>query len=113
MYTDDLITREELNQKIGGAKKEIERLENELKMVSYNLTKGAQLEMVLNNTFKKIEDISDVHEMTNTQLKKLVQKIEVDKDGKVDIYLKLMGDLGLDEIVLIPDETVRSSTSHT
>ena len=82
-------------------------------MVSYNLTKGAQLEMVLNNTFKKIEDISDVHEMTNTQLKKLVQKIEVDKDGKVDIYLRLMGDLGLDETVLIPDETVRSSISHT
>ena len=54
MYTDDLISREELNQKIGGAKKEIERLENELKMVSYNLTKGAQVEMVLNNTFKKI-----------------------------------------------------------
>ena len=113
MYTDDLITREELNQKIGGAKKEIERLENELKMVSYNLTKGAQVEMVLNNTFKKIEDISDVHEMTNTQLKKLIQKIEVDKDGKVDIYLRLKGDLGLDEIVLIPDETVRSSISHT
>ena len=113
MYTDDLISREELNQKIGGAKKEIERLENELKMVSYNLTKGAQVEMVLNNTFKKIEDISDVHDMTNTQLKKIVQKIEVDKDGKVDIYLRLMRDLGLDETVLIPDETVRSSISHT
>ena len=68
---------------------------------------------MLNNTFKKIEDISDVHEMTNTQLKKLIQKIEVDKDGKVDIYLRLKGDLGLDEIVLIPDETVRSSISHT
>ena len=51
--------------------------------------------------------------MTNTQLKKLIQKIEVDKDGKVDIYLRLKGDLGLDEIVLIPDETVRSSISHT
>ena len=31
MYTDDLITREELNEKIGGTKQEIERLENELK----------------------------------------------------------------------------------
>ena len=63
MYADDLISREELNDKIGGMRKEIERLENEL-------------------------------------------KIEVDKDGNVDIYLRLFGDLGLDETVLIRnDET--------
>ena len=103
MYTDDLISREELNDKIGGMRKEIERLENELKMVSYHLTKGEQLEAVLNNTFKEIEDITDVREMTNTQLKRIIQKIEVDKDGNVNIYLKLFGDLGLDESVLIED----------
>ncbi len=101
MYTDDLISREELNEKIGGMRREIERLENELKMVSYHLTKGEQLEAVLNSTFKQMEDITDVHEMTNTQLKRLIQKIEVDKDGNVDIYLRLIGDLGLDETVLI------------
>lgn len=103
MYTDDLITREELNEKIGGSRKEIERLENELKIVSYQLTKGEQLEAVLNNTFKQLENITDVREMTNVQLKKLVQKIEVDKDGNVDIYLRLFGDLGLDETILIED----------
>ncbi len=101
MYTDDLISREELNEKIGGMRKEIDRLENELKMVSYNLTKGEQLEAILNSTFKEMEDITDVHEMTNTQLKRLIDKIEVDKDGNVDIYLRLIGDLGLDETVLI------------
>ena len=101
MYTDDLISREELNEKIGGMRKEIDRLENELKMVSYNLTKGEQLESILNSTFKEMEDITDVHEMTNTQLKRLINKIEVDKDGNVDIYLHLIGDLGLDETVLI------------
>ena len=101
MYTDDLISREELNDKIGGMRKEIERLENELKMVSYHLTKGEQLEAILNSTFKQLEDITDVHEMTNAQLKRLINKIEVDKDGNVDIYLRLIGDLGLDEAVLI------------
>lgn len=101
MYTDDLISREELNEKIGGMRKEIKRLENELKMVSYHLTKGEQLEAILNSTFKQLEDITDVHEMTNAQLKRLINKIEVDKDGNVDIYLRLIGDLGLDEAVLI------------
>ena len=108
MYTDDLITREELNEKIGGSRKEIERLENELKIVSYQLTKGEQLEAVLNNTFKQLENITDVQEMTNVQLKKLIQKIEVDKDGNVDIYLRLFGDLGLDETILIEDNMEES-----
>lgn len=101
MYADDLISREELNHKIGGMRKEIERLENELKMVSYHLTKGEQLEAILHQTFKEIEDITDVRQMTNAQLKRIIQKIEVDKDGNVDIYLRLLGDLGLDETVLI------------
>ena len=101
MYTDDFISREELNAKIGGMRKEIERLENELKMVSYHLTKGEQLEQILGSTFKAVEDITDVHQMTNAQLKQIIQKIEVDKEGNVDIFLRLFGDLGLDEAVMI------------
>ena len=104
MYTDDLISREELKDKIGGMRKEIERLENKLKMVSYNLTKGQQLENILNSTFRRIEDIRDVREMNNLQLKRIIQKIEVDKDGNVDIYLRLLGDLGLDETVLVSND---------
>lgn len=111
MYTDDLISREELNTKIGGMRKEIERLENELKMVSYHLTKGEQLEHILGNTFKAVEDIVDVHQMTNEQLKQIIKKIEVDKEGNVDIFLRLFGDLGLDEAVLI--ENTPSTTGNT
>lgn len=101
MYADDLISREELNDRLGGMRKELERLENQLKMVSYHLTKGEQLEAILNRTFQEIEDVSDVHRMTNAQLKRIVQRIEVDKSGRVDIYLRIFGDLGLDETVLI------------
>ena len=101
LYTDDIITRAEMNEKIGGSKKELERLQNEFKAVSYHLTKEEQLEGILNNTFKEIEDITDVRNMTNAQLKKIIQKIEVDKDGNVDIYLRLFGELGLNQSVLI------------
>lgn len=114
MYADDLISRQELNDKIGGSRKEMERLENELKMVSYHLTKGEQLESVLNHTFKEIEDITDVCEMTNTQLKRIIQKIEVDKEGNVGIFLRLFGDLGLEEAVLIEDNyTTDAGTSDS
>jgi site-specific DNA recombinase len=52
----------------------------------------------------------------------LINKIEVDKDGNVDIYLRLIGDLGLDETVLIEGDenteekgikTVSNSCNHT
>ena len=103
MYADDLISRDELNAKIGGMRTEIERLEKELKMVSYHLTKGEQLEGILNRTFREIEDVADVRQMTNAQLKRIIQRIEVDKQGNVDIYLRLFGELGLEKTALIRD----------
>ena len=114
MYTDDLISRDELNEKIGGMRQEMERLENELKMVAYHLTKGEQLETILNKTFKEIEDITDVRLMTNQQLKQIIEKIEVDKDGNVDIYLRLLGEIGLDESVLLKEDmTFLKNDNHT
>ena len=101
MYTDDLITREELNAKIGGDKQELERLENELKMVERQLTKGDRLQMILADTFKEIEDISDLRTTTNAQLRKVIDRIEVDRDGNVEVFLKLFRELGLDETVPI------------
>lgn len=90
-----------MNEKIGGSRKRIEQLENELKLVSYQITKRKQLESILLKTFKQIEDIADVSQMANAQLRKIIQKIEVDKDGNVDIYLKLFGELGLNDSVLL------------
>lgn len=110
MFTDDLITREELKNKIGGMREEIERIEGELKMVSYNLTKRDQLEDIVNKTFKTVEDIVDVRQMTNAQLKQIVDRITVDKDGNVDIYLRLFSDLGLDNPVLIEDDETDSGS---
>ena len=99
-----LFRSEELNEMIGGMKSEIEKLENDLKLIQYNLNKGDQLEEIIKKTFRSVEDITSVRDMTNEQLKQIVQKIEVDKDGNVDIYLRLFGDLGLDETVLIRDD---------
>lgn len=106
MYTDDLISREELNAKISGDKQEIERLQSELQMVERHLTKGNQLQMILNDTFKEIEDVSNLHEITNAQLRRVVDRIEVDHDGNVEIFLKLFRELGL-------DKTVPVCNSHT
>ena len=101
MYTDDLISRGELNQKLGSMKKEVERLENELKLAEHNLSKGDQLQELLRRTFRNMEDIVSVRTMTNEQLKQIIGKIQVDREGNVDIYLRLPGELGLEEDMLI------------
>jgi hypothetical protein len=47
--------------------------------------------------------------MTNTQLKRVIEKIIVAPDGNIDVYLKLFSDIGLDKNVLISsNRTYRS-----
>ena len=88
MYTDDLITRGELNERIGGAQKETERLRGKLKNLSRRLMGEDRLESILENIFKDMDAVADVREMTNAKLKWIVQKVEIGKDGKADIFLK-------------------------
>ena len=103
MFEDEIITREELREKAGTLNAEIERLENELKLVKYNLSKGDQLEKILDSTFEDLESILSMEHMTNAQLKRVIDKIVMDEHGKVDVYLKLLSDIGLDQSVLISD----------
>ena len=105
MYTDDLISREELNRKLAGSRQRAEELERELKIVKLRLSKQEQLEGILNKTFKNIEDVADVSQMNNAQLRKIVQRIEVDKEGNVDIYLRLLSELGIRYPVSVEDKT--------
>ncbi len=103
MYADDLISRRELGDKIGDMKAEAERLEKDLRLAQCSLKKSGRLEEILQETFQSIEDVASIHDMTNGQLKQILCKIEADKDGHVDFYLRLFGKLGLDDSVLICD----------
>ena len=101
MYTDDLISREELREKMSVVNKEVEKLEGELKLVEYNLGKGDQLEELLLRTFRTTEESVAVAELSNAALRQIVQKIEIDHKGNCDIYFQLFGEQGLDETYLI------------
>jgi site-specific DNA recombinase len=103
MYTDDLISREELNAKLGSMKKESARLESDIRLSQLNSTKGGQLGEILQNTFGTIEKFADVRSMTNAQLRQVLRGIEVDRDGHVDIYLRPAGDMQPGDSVLIRD----------
>jgi len=106
MYEDDLITREEFREKVNATNIAIEKYENELKLIHYNVNKSDQLENVLTNTFQDLESILSIKNMTNAQLKRIIEKIVVDENGKIEIYLKLFSDIGLEQSVLV-------SNNHT
>ena len=90
MYADDLISREELQEKLGGMRPEIARLEAEQSQASRSLAGSGRLEEILRGIFQDVRDIIDLQQMTNAQLKRIVRKIEVGPDGCVDIFLQLL-----------------------
>ena len=101
VYEDELISRDEMRKRLSSINMDMEKLQNELKLVQYNLTKSEQLERILSKTFGDFHKLVDIENATNAQLKKIIDKITVDENKKVDIYLKLLSDIGLEQSVLV------------
>ena len=55
----------------------------------------------LEETFKDIENLISDEKITNNLLNRIIQKITVNEKGEIDIYLKLLNDIGLDETVQV------------
>ncbi len=98
LYTDDLISREELKDAVCDMKNKITEIENKLTFVSQNLEKGDRLDDIFKKHIREIKTITSVRDMNNTQLKNIIDRIEVDPAGNIDIYLKVLSDIGVEEV---------------
>ena len=92
MYADDLISREELKETIGDMKDKVAALEQELNFVNQNLIRGNKPGDILRKNIHQIKTIVSLRDMNNVQLKKIIDRIEVDHEGNVDIYLRMLSD---------------------
>lgn len=97
MYDNEVISMEDLKEKTESTNAEIKKLEEKIKMVRFGITQADKLEYGLTDTFKSIGDILSTAEITNEMLKRVIDRIEVAEDGHIDIYLRLLADIGLDE----------------
>ena len=97
MYDNEIISMGDLKEKTASLNAEIKHLEEKLKMARYGITQGDKLQTGLVDTFKTIGDILNSAEITNEMLKQVIDRIEVSPAGQVDIYLKLLTDIGLDK----------------
>ena len=88
MYTDDLISRTELEEALKRINEERAQTQHSLSLAAEQSISREDLSRVLNQTIQGVSDIADLRQMTNAQLKQIIQKIEVAPDGSADIFLQ-------------------------
>lgn len=103
MYDNEIITMDELREKTKELNGTIARLEDELKLVQSNISKSDLLENGLNETFRDIDAVLKSDTITNDLLSRVLDSIQVDEKGNVDIYFKVLKEVGLPETVQISD----------
>jgi DNA-binding transcriptional MerR regulator len=87
LYTEDLISREELKERLTKLRIELEQVEEALALAAYEEGQEEGLAQCIGQCFSGLSDIARMDDMTNAQLRQLIERIEVSKDGSVDIYL--------------------------
>lgn len=90
MYEDDLISREELKGAIGDIRDKMAAAERELRFANQNLDKGGRVDTIFRENIAEIKAATSIRDMSNVQLKSIIERIEVDHEGNVDVYFKAM-----------------------
>ena len=103
MFENDIINMSELKEKTFELNKSIAKFEERLELIKININKSDMLKNNIKETFKDIEDLINHEEISNRLLTRLIEKITVDENGKVDVYLKLLNDINLDKTVHLVD----------
>jgi DNA invertase Pin-like site-specific DNA recombinase len=88
MYTNEIITIEELKEKTNQLNSEIKKLKLELEI--YKTQKNKKPDTYTNNDFlEKITELFGNPDICGCILRKLIDRIEIDKTGKMEVYIKL------------------------
>lgn len=90
LYTDSLITRQELDRKLSSSGAELALLETEQRRMEALSPDDAAMDRMVNLIFQDLPSFASVRNLNNAQLKQLISRIEVDKDGNVDVYLRFL-----------------------
>ena len=69
-------------------------------MLTSNIKEKDLLEKELTRTIKTIDDILNNETVTNMTLKSIIDVIEVDDEGNIEVRLKLLNELGTKPTVL-------------
>lgn len=103
MYIDDIISIEELKEKSQELRRHLIYIEEKQKSLEKEAITNEKLERVLETLFKNMEEILSSDIITNEMLKQVIDQIDVDSSGNVDVVIKPISKIHLGAIVPICD----------
>lgn len=89
LYAENLITRQELDRRLSSSREELALLEAEQQRLQLLSLDDDAMDVRIGWAFRDLLHFVSVRNLNNAQLKQLISRIEVDKDGNVDVYLRL------------------------
>lgn len=101
MYENEIIDMPELKAKTQELNETIDRLSEELRLIQNNISKSDLLAGVLQETFRDLESVLSAKNLSNGLLSRIIERIDVDEHGHLDVYLKLLSEIGLEQSVLL------------
>lgn len=105
MFVNDIITMDELKEKTSELNQQIFRLRERLECLEKETVTDEKIEKLLNTLFKNMDQILSAETITNEMLKQVIERIEVDRDGGVDVIIKPVSQIRLGTTVPICDSS--------
>src|SRR5699024_5357726 len=92
---------------------DIARLERELKLITSEIKEKDVLEKELTKTIRTVDDILNNKTITNAMLKTIIDVIEVDSEGNVEVRLKLLNEIGSQPTVITNFDDINSTVTKS
>ena len=93
MFMNDIISMDELKEKSAPIKKRIQELEDQIRLVENIDYSEGEIRKQIEVLFSDVKRVLNEETITNTMLKQIIEKIEVDDTGKVEVFLRKIGDV--------------------
>ena len=113
MFQNEVINMQELKQYTNPLNEDISRLERELKLITSEIKEKDVLEKELTKTISTVDDILNNETITNAMLKTIIDVIEVDSEGNVEVRLKLLNEIGTKPTVITNFEDINTSKNSS
>ena len=101
MYTDELIDEEEFKEYTCNINCKIKEIEKQIKISNLSIASEDTLNRDIKHKMNEIEKILNCGEFTNEDLKKVIDRISVNKSGDIEIILKGLDNFDYDNEVIV------------
>lgn len=103
LWKSAIISEEDLQKRAKPINQEINRLEAQKNRYTFTCYSVEEIAKILRREYKCIEDLARGENFTNENLKRVLDKVVVTPEGKVDIFIKPFDEIGLMENVRFSD----------